>query len=253
MDFTIAIYIKLIQSLKDQGYAFQTFSEFIQEPKDKSVILRHDVDKRPRHAEEFAQIQKEHEIKGTYYFRCVPQSYDEKIIKSISNMNHEIGYHYEEMDLCNGDIDTAIKLFEHNLKKLKNIYPIKTICMHGSPLSKYDNKSIWDDYKYEDYGIIGEPYFDLDFNKIGYLTDTGRTWDGALFSVRDKVESNFKYKIKSTHELIDHLNKKKLPNQLMLTFHPQRWSSNILLWTQELILQNLKNFVKKQIVHKTKG
>ena len=51
----------------------------------------------------------------------------------------------------------------------------------------------------------------------------------------------------------DHLNKKKLPNQLMLTFHPQRWSSNILIWTQELVLQNLKNFVKKQIVHKTKG
>jgi len=253
MDFTITIYRKLLQSLKDEGYTFQTYSEFIKDPKDKSVILRHDVDKRPRNSEKFAQIQKEYDIKGTYYFRCVPQSYDEKIIKNISNMNHEIGYHYEEMDLCNGDINAAIKLFENNLKKLRNISPIETICMHGSPRSKHDNKSIWKQYKYEDYDIIGEPYFDLDFNKIAYLTDTGRTWDGALFSVRDKVETNLKFKIKSTHELIHHLNKKLLPNQLMLTFHPQRWSSDILIWTQELVFQNLKNIVKKQIVNKTEA
>ncbi len=44
--------------------------------------------------------------------------------------------------------------------------------MHGSPRSKYDNKSIWSNNKYTDYEIIGEPYFDLNFNNVGYLTDT---------------------------------------------------------------------------------
>ena len=81
-------------------------------------------------------------------------------------MNHEIGYHYEEMDLCNGDVHAAIKLFEKNLKTLRDICPIETICMHGSPRSKYDNKSIWLSNKYTDYQIIGEPYFYLNFNKI---------------------------------------------------------------------------------------
>ncbi len=92
---------------------------------DKSVILRHDVDKRPKNSALFAHIQKEFNIKGTYYFRCVPESYDEQIIRTISKMNHEIGYHYEEMDLCNGDIHAAIKLFEKNLKTLRNICPIE--------------------------------------------------------------------------------------------------------------------------------
>jgi hypothetical protein len=251
MDFTIDIYKKLILALKKEGYNFQTFAEFMKAPMDKSVILRHDVDKRPKNSALFAHIQKEFNIKGTYYFRCVPESYDEQIIRTISKMNHEIGYHYEEMDLCNGDIHAAIKLFEKNLKTLRNICPIETICMHGSPRSKYDNKSIWSNNKYTDYEIIGEPYFDLNFNKVGYLTDTGRTWDGARFSVRDKVVTNISLNVKSTQELIHNLHKNSLPKQLMLTFHPQRWTSNFAFWTQELILQNLKNIVKRYIVGKS--
>ena len=39
----------------------------------------------------------------------------------------------------------------------------------------------------EDFGIIAEPYFDVDFDEVFYLTDTGRRWDGDSVSVRDKV------------------------------------------------------------------
>ena len=251
MDFTIDIYKKLILTLQNEGYNFQTFAEFIKAPMAKSVILRHDVDKRPENSELFARIQNELNIKCTYYFRCVPESYDEQIIRTISKMNHEIGYHYEEMDLCNGDVHAAIKLFEKNLKTLRDICPIETICMHGSPRSKYDNKSIWLSNEYNDFQIIGEPYFDLNFNKIGYLTDTGRTWDGGRFSVRDKVVSKISLNVKSTQELIHNLKKKSLPKQLMLTFHPQRWNSDFAMWTQEMILQNLKNVIKKHIVSKS--
>ena len=76
MDFTIDIYKKLILTLQNEGYNFQTFAEFIKAPMAKSVILRHDVDKRPENSELFARIQNELNIQGTYYFRCVPESYD---------------------------------------------------------------------------------------------------------------------------------------------------------------------------------
>jgi len=61
--------------------------------------------------------------------------------------------------------------------------------MHGSPLSKWDNRDLWKRYNYRDFGIIGEPYFDVNFDKVLYLTDTGRRWDGEGVSVRDKVTS----------------------------------------------------------------
>ena len=65
---------------------------------------------------------------------------------------------------------------------------VKTICMHGSPLSKWDNRDLWKKYDYRDFGIIAEPYFDVDFDEVFYLTDTGRRWDGDKVSVRDKVK-----------------------------------------------------------------
>ncbi len=81
----------------------------------------------------------------------------------------------------------AIREFERNLEKLMKISPVKIICMHGSPLSRYDNKKLWEKYDYRDYGIIAEPYFDVDFNEVFYLTDTGKRWDGDSVSVRDKA------------------------------------------------------------------
>jgi predicted DNA-binding transcriptional regulator len=98
--------------------------------------------------------------------------------------------------------ELAIEDFKRNLERLRKICPIKTICMHGSPLSKYDSRDLWEKYDYRDFGIIAEPYFDVDFEEVLYLTDTGRRWDGEKYSVRDKVTSK-KVKVKSKKELGD--------------------------------------------------
>jgi hypothetical protein len=39
-----------------------------------------------------------------------------------------------------------------------------------------------------------------------------------------------------------------LPDQVMFTFHPQRWTNNLLLWLKELGVQNFKNVGKYFIV-----
>ena len=80
IDFTLSTYKKLISTLRSQGYFFQTFEEYIQNPKEKVVILRHDVDRLPWNAFVIAKIEKEAGIKASYYFRIVKESYDEDII-----------------------------------------------------------------------------------------------------------------------------------------------------------------------------
>lgn len=87
------------------------------------------------------------------------------------------------MDLCNGGSALALKLFAENLQKFRTLYPVTTICMYGSPRSKFDNRDLWSKYDYHAYGIIAEPYFDLDFNQMAYYTDTGRRWNGESTSV----------------------------------------------------------------------
>ena len=59
MDFTLSAYKQLISTLQSQGYFFQTFEEYIKNPKVKVVILRHDVDRKPESALVIAKIEEE--------------------------------------------------------------------------------------------------------------------------------------------------------------------------------------------------
>ena len=247
MDFTLKKYKELLQILIKKNYNFQTFDEFLSMPKDNTIILRHDVDLIPENSLKFAEIQHQHGVKGVYYFRAVRESWDERIISKIHDMGHEIGYHYENLSVCKGNYQDAIIDFEDNLAKLRRLASVSTICMHGSPMSKFDSKDLWKKFDYKDFGIKGEPYFDTDFSDVYYLTDTGRRWDGDKVSVRDKVNSNYKLSFSTTNDIIESIIKKEMPSKVMFTFHPQRWHDNYFYWTKELIYQNFKNLVKRLI------
>ena len=155
-DFTLDIYRKLLCEFNRADYFFLTFEDLMYKsmPSKKMIILRHDIDKRSENALKMAQIENEYGIKASYYFRIVKQSNTPAIIKKISELGHEIGYHYEDLTLAKGDFDDAISLFEKHLAYFRQYYPIKTICMHGSPLSKYDNRLIWEKISYRDFGLI---------------------------------------------------------------------------------------------------
>lgn len=259
MDFTLKTYRLLLETLINNGYRFQTFKDYLEKPNEgKTIILRHDVDLKPQNSLATAKIEHELGITASYYFRAVPESWDETIMKEIASLNHEIGYHYESLTTTNGDIDKAYEDFVLNLNKLKSLNlntlnssnPYLTICMHGSPRSPFDSKDIWKKYSYKELNIIGEPYFDMDFSKAFYLTDTGRRWDGYNVSVRDKIPVYQDEWIKkgsvyhSTKDIINALQENRLPPVIMITTHPQRWTDNKKIWLKELVIQNVKNVVK---------
>ena len=260
-DFTLKKYEILIKNFVNNKYRSITFEKYFEEKNffDKILILRHDVDKSPKNSLAIAIIEKKVGFISTYYFRSVKQSNNPDIIKKIAELGHEIGYHYEDLSLSNGNLEKAIESFRINLEHFRQFYPVKTICMHGSPLSKWDNRDLWKYYDYRDYGIIGEPYFDIDFKEVLYLTDTGRRWDGESVSVRDKISSNgwlspkdqrlkkkeWNLKFRTTQDIIKAAEHCKLPDKIMITVHPQRWTNNPALWLRELIWQNTKNVIKK--------
>jgi hypothetical protein len=246
-DFSLKIYKRMLVQFLASGYNICTFENYITSTKneEKVLILRHDLDKKPFNSLLIAKIENELGISSTYYFRIVKESYDEAIIEKIKLLGHEIGFHYEDLTLAKGIKEKAIELFESNLDKLRKYYPIKTICMHGSPLSKWNNLDIWKDYDYKSFGIIGDPNFDIDFTKIFYLTETGMAWNQEKYAIRDVAKGNFNIKISSTIDIILRIKDGTLPNKLMINTHPQRWSNSNIEWTSELILQSLKNQIKR--------
>lgn len=152
------------------------------------------------------------------------------------------------MTLCKGDIDASYKHFKEKFEVFRTFYPAKTICMHGSPLTRWDNRDIWKKYNYRNLGVIAEPYFDVDYKKVLYITDTGRKWNKDSISVRDKVDSGYNISIKSTHDLIKKFKNKELPNQIIINTHPHRWFNFGIGWFKELVMQNIKNTLKYLLV-----
>lgn len=256
MDFTLRIYRKLLTTLQHSGYRFVTFEQYCESLLDERkeepfVILRHDVDLKAKNSLRTAQIEHELGIKASYYFRVVPQSNQPEIIRAITALGHEIGYHYEDMAIAQGDAEQAFAHFKKQLAYFRQFYPVRTICMHGAPTSKWDGRELWKHYDYRQEGIVGEPYFDVDFSQVFYLTDTGRCWDGYKVSVRDKIpqyQDQWTAKgwvYSTTQQLIRAIQKKQLPTRIMITTHPQRWTDNLFAWVKELVMQSVKNAIKR--------
>lgn len=319
MDFTLDVYRSLLKTLLDSGYLFMPVSEYCsgqqQEQNRRQIILRHDVDRKPEQSLLIAGIEHTLDVRGTYYFRATPGSFDPVIINEIASLGHEIGYHYEDLDLVSqkskasilrqgfggqenrkspsftktsegnrvenqksGDdgekdmVVLAYASFMKNLSALREISSIKTICMHGSPLSRYDSRLLWKYFDYGELGIETEPYFDLSLDDMLYLTDTGRRWNGSTVSIRDRgyvrdgayyvhwvrkpvagsamamtvqgdqFQKQFRFR-KSTN-ILTSAKAGILPEKLFLTFHPQRWSGSFPAWMFELGAQNFKNMIK---------
>ena len=244
MDFMLKKYQKLLTSFKDAGYKFVTFEQYLDEkPDGKIIILRHDVDELAENALEMARLEKTLGIIATYYFRRVKQSDKPSIIREVADMGMEIGYHYEDLSRAEGNMDEAVDSFRRNLDYFRTYYPVKTVCMHGSSSSKYDNRDIWKAHKLENFGLAGEPYLNVDFNKVFYLTDTGYAWDGGKYAVRDVVQSIFLQKYHSSDEIMQALKNEEFPEQIMILAHTL-WTDSVAQWVALHIREFLRNRVK---------
>lgn len=249
-DFTLLAYKNLLLELKNKSYTFFTFADYCNhKSEEKYVVLRHDIDKSPKKALRFAELENALGIKSTYYFLAKRSVFNIYVIKKIAELGHEIGYHYRDLVDARGNIENAFTLFQSNLGKFRTVIPIKTIAMDGCPWSKYDNRKLWNDRDYQDFEIIGEPYFDF-LNRgddVLYFTDTARMWDGDKYNVRDKrinLTDTAQPCIHTTFDFINWVKNSDNRKPIMITTHPQRWTDNKIEWGIELFSQSIKNKIK---------
>lgn len=255
MDFTSLKYGELISALKDAGYEFVTYAEYAEGRRaEKLVVMRHDVDRSVNGAIRMAEMEKEMGVNASYYFRekFIIENSDD--IRYIEEVGHEVGYHYEDLVKEKGDVDKAYVRFVRNIEKMRQVADVRTITMHGSPMSKIDSKQIWRVYDYRNLGIVAEPQMDVDWNDMFYLTDTGRSWSGV--NRRDRVaERTLAWKAegwvyKTTDDVIRAIKEDRFPQSVMITTHPQRWIDNKCEWMLELVMQKVKNVVKWVLLKK---
>ena len=249
MDFTLKKYRDLVSALKDVGYDFVSYADYAEGRRaERLVVMRHDVDRSMNRALRMAQVERKLGVKASYYVR-EKFLMEKEMIGQLADMGHEIGYHYEELVTERGDVNKAYARFVRNIKLLRQLADVRTITMHGSPMSGIDSKEMWHEYDYRELGLIGEPQLDVDWGEMVYLTDTGRSWNGV--NRRDKVtERTLAWKAEgwvyeTTDDMIKAVQEGRFPTRVMMTTHPQRWTDNMCEWMRELVMQRVKNVIKR--------
>ena len=125
----------------------------------------------------------------------------------------------------------------------REYYPVKSVCMHGSSTSKFDNRLLWEKHSLSEFGLVGEPYLSVDFEKVFYLTDTGYAWDGGKFATRDVVESHFGLKFHTTQQIVECVEDGRFPQQALILAHTL-WTDSFVQWNWLHFREFARNRVK---------
>lgn len=221
-DFSLEMYEEICKAL--QSHKTVTVQKYLSEkPQSPCIVLRHDVDRSVRNALTMAKLESRYGIHSTYYFRY-PRTFNLNVMRQIYDLGHEIGYHYEVLSKTRGDCQKAIGLFQKELKIFRKSFPVMTVCMHGNPLTKWDDRDILRNKDFRMFDLLGEAFLSFQDFPV-YLTDTGRNWNGEN-NLKDQLPAANRHKhFKNTTEVISSLTGS--PEQsIYLNCHPERWGNS---------------------------
>lgn len=230
-DFTLAKYAQLCKAIQRSSRPIMTIKQYLKagQPQEFAVVLRHDVDRALPNAIRMAELEAAYGIRTTYYVRMTEGTFRPPALRHLHELGHEIGYHYEVLARAKGDPQRAIALFEQELKRFRQIVPVDTVSMHGSPLSRWNNLDLWQTYDFRSYDVK-EVYLSIDYADLYYFTDTGRAWDAGRYNLRDHVPSRRPpERVQRTDDLIDFL-KANPEHPILISAHPNRWTTGWLAW-----------------------
>jgi hypothetical protein len=252
-DFSIAVYEELLAEIVRTGRQVLALREYFGQRQGGSAffILRHDVDRRPSNALKMARLEDSLGIHSTYYFRVNRRVFKADIIREIAELGHEVGYHYEVLDKAHGKVSLAERIFVDELDRLREVTEVSTACMHGNPLSPWDNRDFWKHYALSQFGLVGEAYISVRERDLCYVTDTGRAWNRGGFNLRDHFPEGWVSLMPSlagTRQLILSIRKGEA-KKIYLQVHPNRWSWNRLewhvQWGEDLLFNGAKWFIMR--------
>lgn len=221
----LAEYSSLLDFAISNGYLLTSLADWYENqfyPGRKVIVLRHDVDYNPKGAYKMFLIEKERNIKSTYYFRW--STAREKIIKAISSAGFEVSLHYETLaTYCRKyKIDNAGQVTEEVIKDCRSILlkevkdfeyrfgKIKTLCSHGEIWNMkvgIPNHVLIDTRFYKELGIYFETYDQNVLSKFDkYISDSSI-----------KTNHEWKYGLTPTEAI-----NKQIKSICLLT-HPNHW------------------------------
>lgn len=188
MEFTYGAYKNMIRLLKKHGYTFCDYLNYGEY--DKSVIIRHDVDRDPEKALEFSEMEREAGISTTYSVLTTSNFYNvfskknRDILGKICENGHSIGLHFDETqyqktgkDWWREAIDSEITLLEQCTGR-----KVTSVAMH-----RVSRKALEEDWKIQE-GRVINTYGKEFMQNHKYVSDSRRNWKEDVMDLIKKEE-----------------------------------------------------------------
>ena len=275
LDFSYQQYKLILDTIASSDYQVIKIEDLIQNKHlpEKFIVLRHDVDLDSFYQVKFAELENKYNIHTSYYFRFIDKTFKEEVINKVSQLGHEVGYHYEVLTKAKGDPVEAMKIFKEEQNVFKEKWNSLTVCPHGGSFidttdgyslrnilklipklitgkkvfSKYINFNMWEENHFEDFQIIGDAYSSVDFSDFLYLSDTGRSWD-QRYKRLDRVDSDINplFNIRTSDDIINIIKTGEV-NKIYLLVHFEQWKDNFADWVTWYVSQIIRRIGKKII------
>ena len=174
MQFDYQSYIRLIEQLRENGYAATNYHNY--RGVDRCVILRHDIDTSLEKAVKMAELENEQGIQSTYFVLLTSDFYNTaskkslEMLHNIQALGHELGLHFDERAYGEISQEECIQkiLSERGILSAILDSEVTTVSMHRpSKATLEGNLKIP--------GMINS-YGEEFFRGFKYLSDSRRRW-----------------------------------------------------------------------------
>jgi hypothetical protein len=191
----------LLNQLRVAGYRWEYVSQLkLSSPLDRIAYIRHDVDLHIRGIDQLARLEADQGVHATYYV-CLAMHFNvlyaenRRILRSLRDLGHEIGLHYDLETYPAGPADAREHLgWEVGILERIIDVPIKTISLHAPHRGRPDPFSEIDECV-----NAMDPRYLAD---LLYVSDSCRAWsDESLLRCFGS----------------------DAPRRLMLNLHPELW------------------------------
>ncbi|GAC1500723.1 MAG: hypothetical protein NVS2B14_13650 [Chamaesiphon sp.] len=182
--FSYAYYKYMLEQSIKANYVITSFEKYdSQYP--KTIVLRHDVDYTMDGLIEFAKIETNLGCSATYLFRVHADEYNLfscsswKVIQQIKALGHEIGLHFEAMNVGRALNIDPVKLLKREKNTIEAILGERVLtCSEHRELSGLIHSTPTYDELYDPYKV-GFVFFAMDkkyIKEMKYLSDSNANW-----------------------------------------------------------------------------
>jgi hypothetical protein len=191
--FTHSHYQETLERYVAAGFAVTSFERYLNEPKKKHIILRHDIDMDMGAAQRMAELDAAAGVTSTFFFRVHATRYNlssfdsMKFLKKLKAQGNELGLHFEP-GLGRALGEESEQFAERQKQMIEAIYGAPVLGLSTHEPARADEPDLVD-RMVDKWNLKYHAYHPRFFKEMKYISDSSARWrEGCFCQWVDKAD-----------------------------------------------------------------